>query len=468
MARKITHDEYIIKVKQVNENIIVLDKYNGYHKPIRHQCKCGNDKWYVRPSNVLNNKTCKLCAIKRVIEAQVKKHDDYVKELYIFNPNINVLENYVNAKTKIRHQCECGNKDWYASPSNVLKGRRCDICGKKRLVEKLTRTNEEFVNEVFNLVGDEYTPMNEYVLVTEHIKMRHNICGHEWDIQPISFLIGTRCPRCANERCESIMAITLKQVLKHYYPNTKWEYDIGFKGFSGGKSAYDIYVPDLNLLIECQSEYHDNIEHQKLDLAKKQYAIDNKYEYIAIDKRNFTQLEAIKLFFPEINSIPDWVDTSMRYIKSSWDVKKAQDLLNEGYTIPEIGEILQVPYPILQSGVGRKSLIKPDNYKIKQTKQRKKVIQLDLEGNFIQEHDGITLTGYTATNVSACCRGKDKSYKGFKWMYAKEYYLLHGIQVDNKHEIIQEETKEVVIVEDNPFKNQRVTQPESFNIRRMN
>ena len=423
MARKTTHEEYVLKVRQVNENIIVLDKYNGNHTPIRHQCECGNDEWYAQPSNVLNNRTCKLCATKRVSEGQVKKHEDYVEELHIFNPNIFVLENYLGARIKIKHQCECGNKNWYASPSNVLKGRRCKICGTSRFIKAKTRTNEEFTNEVYNLVGNEYTPLEPYVLVTEYIKMRHNICGHEWDIIPISFLVGTRCPQCANERCESIIAITLKQVLKYYYPNTKWEYDIGFKGFNGGRSAYDIYVPELNLLIECQSEYHDDIEKQKLDLVKKNYAIKSGYEYMAIDKRNYTQLGAIRLFFPKVDSVPDWVDTSMRHIKSSWDVKKAQNLLNEGYTIPEIGEILQVSYSLLQSGVERKSLIKPDNYKIKQVKQRKNIIQLDLEGNFIKEFNGLTLIeGFTATNISACCRGKDKSYKGFRWMFAVDYY----------------------------------------------
>lgn len=466
MAKKITHEEYILRVKQVNKNIIVLDKYKGYHNSIKHQCECGNDEWYVQPANVLNKRTCKLCATKRIIKSQIKKHEDYIAELYNFNPNIYVLEDYINAKTKIRHQCECGNQNWYASPSNVLKGKKCDICGRRRLVETLTRTNEEFINEVYKLVNEEYTPLTEYILVTEYIKMRHNICGYEWDIIPISFLRGTRCPQCANERSESIIAITLKQVLKYYYPNTRWEYDIGFKGFNGGRSAYDIYVPDLNLLIECQSEYHDDIKQQELDLIKKQYAIKNGYKYIAIDKRHYNQLEAIQLFFPNINKVPNWVDISMKHVKSTWSVEEAQNLLNNGFTIPEISQLLNVPISLLQSGIERKAIIKPDNYKIKQLKQRKKIVQLDLEGNFIKEHDGVTLIeGFTATNISACCRGKDKSYKGFRWMFAEDYYNnINNIKLYK--EIIKQPPRSVVqLSEDNKLiaKYNNMSNIEGFN-----
>jgi len=402
-----------------------MDKYNGYHNSIQHKCECGNEEWYPSPASVLMGRKCKICSTKEKTKNQTKTSEKYILEVYNINPNIIVLEPYIDAMTKIRHQCECGNSYWCVSPSNVLIGRKCKICGTKRYAKTNTRTHEQYCQEVYNLVGDEYTVLGKYSLVTNYIKMRHNICNHEWDIQPNSFLnIGTRCPRCANERNESVMAITLKQVLKYYYKNTEWECDVGFRGLSGGVSRYDIFVPELtNLLIECQSEYHDDPKKQILDKLKKQYALDSKYNYLAIDNREYTPLEAIQIFFPKFKEVPEWVDVSMRYIKSTWDVSKAQNLLNEGYTIPKIGDMLNVSSIKLQSGIGRKSIIKPKNYKIKQLKQRKKIVQLDLQGNFIKEHEGITLVeGFTATNISACCRGKDKSYKGFRWMYAEDYY----------------------------------------------
>lgn len=53
----------------------------------------------------------------------------------------------------------------------------------------------------------------------------------------------------------------------------------------------------------------------------------------------------------------------------------------------------------------------------------KKVIQLDMQGNFIKLWDSmseaqIKMNGHNVGGVSACCRGKQKSAYGYKWKYA--------------------------------------------------
>lgn len=58
------------------------------------------------------------------------------------------------------------------------------------------KTHEEFVKEVYDLVGDEYSVLGEYIGANTHILMKHNTCNHEWDIKPSNFLSGKRCPEC--------------------------------------------------------------------------------------------------------------------------------------------------------------------------------------------------------------------------------------------------------------------------------
>lgn len=66
------------------------------------------------------------------------------------------------------------------------------------------KTHNEFVNEVYNLVGDEYTILGIYKNTGTKILIRHNcnICNnHEWEVIPSMFLdtkarAGTRCPVC--------------------------------------------------------------------------------------------------------------------------------------------------------------------------------------------------------------------------------------------------------------------------------
>lgn len=59
------------------------------------------------------------------------------------------------------------------------------------------KTNEEFKQEVYNLVKDEYTFLENYVNSKAKIKVKHNKCGNIYEVQPSNFLKGTRCPYCA-------------------------------------------------------------------------------------------------------------------------------------------------------------------------------------------------------------------------------------------------------------------------------
>lgn len=62
------------------------------------------------------------------------------------------------------------------------------------------KTNEEYVKEVKDLVGDEYTFLEEYVNAKTNILVRHNKCGHEYKVVPNNFLRGTRFPLCYNRK----------------------------------------------------------------------------------------------------------------------------------------------------------------------------------------------------------------------------------------------------------------------------
>lgn len=54
----------------------------------------------------------------------------------------------------------------------------------------------------------------------------------------------------------------------------------------------------------------------------------------------------------------------------------------------------------------------------------KKVIQLDLNNNFIKEWNSIIECksfGYLPSNIVQCCKGKAGTYKNFKWVYKIDY-----------------------------------------------
>ena len=63
------------------------------------------------------------------------------------------------------------------------------------------KTTREFKQEVYNLVGNEYSVLGEYITNKTKIKMRHNKCGYEYEVTPNSFLsTGNRCRECWKKR----------------------------------------------------------------------------------------------------------------------------------------------------------------------------------------------------------------------------------------------------------------------------
>ena len=58
------------------------------------------------------------------------------------------------------------------------------------------KTHEQFIKEVYDLVGDGYRVIGEYETNHTKILVRHNECGNEYEVAPTHFLNGRRCPKC--------------------------------------------------------------------------------------------------------------------------------------------------------------------------------------------------------------------------------------------------------------------------------
>jgi len=70
------------------------------------------------------------------------------------------------------------------------------------------KTNEEFINEIYNLVGNDYTFLENYVNNSTEISCKHNKCGYIWKIKPNNFISnGNRCPICNHVKSKKDKAI---------------------------------------------------------------------------------------------------------------------------------------------------------------------------------------------------------------------------------------------------------------------
>ena len=190
--RKKTNEEFIKEVYDlVGDEYTFLEEYINSATKIK--CKhnlCGYE-WHVTPNSFLSqNSRCPKCS-KR------KSNDKFIKEVYeLVGDEYTFLEEYIDTKTKIKcKHNKCGHI-YFVSPNNFLNGNRCPQCMKLRRTIFNTKTNEEFLREVYNLVGNEYTFLENYINSQTKIKCRHNKCRYEWYIKPNHFLRGHGCPKC--------------------------------------------------------------------------------------------------------------------------------------------------------------------------------------------------------------------------------------------------------------------------------
>lgn len=183
-----THEEFAAEVYQlVGDEYEILGKYTGVKNKVlmkHNKCGCG---WEASPSNFLRGKRCPDC-----YGSKKWTHEKFIAEVKeLVGDEYTVLGEYKNAKTKVLIRHNVCKHEREVVPSNFLSGKGCRKCS-----GLMKKTHEEFVDEVYQLVGDEYKVLGVYVNTETKLIMKHVNCGHEWNVRPANFLHGTRCQKC--------------------------------------------------------------------------------------------------------------------------------------------------------------------------------------------------------------------------------------------------------------------------------
>lgn len=264
----------------VGNEYTFLDAYVNARTKLRvKHNNCGN-VYKVKPNNFLNGSRCPYCyGTSKKTDTQFKQEvKNLVGNEYTF------LDSYVDAKTKlkVKHNT-CGNI-YEVQPNTFLSAkRRCPYCfGTNK------KTTAEFDAEVCDLVGNEYTFLDSYSGAKTKIKVKHNICGNIYEVQPTNFIQGYRCPYCSSSKGEDIINKILKLL------GTSYECQKTFDDLSDKTNlSYDFFIPDQNILIEYQGiQHYQSVDHfggearfelqQKHDKMKDDYAKSHHYNLITV------------------------------------------------------------------------------------------------------------------------------------------------------------------------------------------
>lgn len=297
--------------------ILLSNNYDYYTKKLKLKCKCGNI-FYADFASFRNAKKqqCNECSKINAILKKRKFNYEYVMS-YI-NENDDTLlssdEDYVDSNSKI--QIKCKNNHTYNTTFERYhtQNKRCKICSTETSGLKRRKTNYEFKQEVFNLVGNEYKVLEKYITCDRKIKFLHSICGSSFKMTPNSFLAGSRCPKCNQSKGENKIYDVLKQNNVHFTPQYTFDNLLSDLG-NNLKFDFAIFEDAEKTKIKCLIEF-DGEQHytwkktwmtleafQKIqyhDKLKNDYCIKNDIKLIRIKYNEFHNINNI--IYAELNA----------------------------------------------------------------------------------------------------------------------------------------------------------------------
>lgn len=260
----------------------VLGEYKTAHTKIKVRHIPCDYIWETKPNAILSKKRCSRCSMRKQVIRQTRPYDDFMREVHQKYGNAYIVDNYQgrHKKLKVTHK-ECGYL-WETYGSTLLSGVGCPRCA------GIIKTSDDFIAQLSALVGREYRVVGEYSKMSEKVKMKHEKCGYLWQVTPMNFIRGTRCPRCRKSHGELAIETWLNSKNCGY---------ISQKKFADCKDQrplpFDFYLPDYNLVIEYDGRQHFQscgyfggeekfrIQH-KHDLIKNKYCEDNNINLLRI------------------------------------------------------------------------------------------------------------------------------------------------------------------------------------------
>lgn len=196
MSKRKTNEEFIEEIYTlVGDEYTVLGKYTGYSEKVKIRHNTCGFEYDVAPHRFKGGNRCRKCRGR----SQRKTNEEFLEEVHdLVGKEYTFIDEYKTAVKSLKVRHNICNREYYVTPNNFLGGNRCGNCSIKRRAENNRKTNEEFTLEVYDLVGNDYTFLEDYIHTEKNILCRHNACGNEWSIRPSNFLNGTRCPQCKN------------------------------------------------------------------------------------------------------------------------------------------------------------------------------------------------------------------------------------------------------------------------------
>jgi len=191
-----------------------------------------------------------------------------------------VSDNYINAHTKLKWQCNICNNVWKATPNNIRQGRWCPECAKKITGDKNRKYSIQDMQKLAKERGGECLS-KEYIDANTKLLWKCNICDHKWKATPSNIQQGKWCPKCMgkNKTIEDMRELAKSKngkCLSKKYSGSKtklkWQCEKMHTWYTPPS-----YIVHGNWCPYCAGKYKTIKDMQKMAEEKKGKCLSKKY-----------------------------------------------------------------------------------------------------------------------------------------------------------------------------------------------
>ena len=142
-----------------------------------------------------------------------KTHEEFVKEMAVTNPDIEILGEYINCREKVKVKCKKDNHIWEANSNNLLRGSGCPKCKEKTMTKSLSKTHSQFENEL-KLINPDIELIGRYINNSTSILCKCKKHNEIFSKTPGLLLRIPGCKKCASENYSKSKIKTHEQFIK--------------------------------------------------------------------------------------------------------------------------------------------------------------------------------------------------------------------------------------------------------------
>lgn len=272
-------DTFVKKAKEIYGDKYDYSKVNYIRgdKKVCIVCPEHGEFWK-RPAAHILGEGCPVCS------GFIQNRDTFIdraKKIYGDKYDYSKVE-YNGDKTKVCIVCPEHGEFWKTPDKHIHRQQGCPKCGRIEANKKESLTTEQFIEKAKNVHSDRYDYSKvEYKSMIEPVCIICNKHGEFWQ-KPHNHVCGKGCPKCHSSKLEMEVIKMLKSNIIEY------KHECGSLTIKGlGYQRVDIYLPSLNIVIECQGLQHfkDNVSkcltHGKSGLDKQLSNDIKKYNILS-------------------------------------------------------------------------------------------------------------------------------------------------------------------------------------------